>query len=253
MSLLIKNCDIITLDDHGTLFRNANIAIVGQTISAVGNAPPDFRADETIDGYNHVALPGFFNAHCHASMTFERGWAEDLPFPRWLNEKIWVAESALTSDDVYWGAALAACEMIRSGGLAFNDHYFYMDRVAEVVEAAGMKAALAWCVFGIGDEKEIGANLDGTLEFVARSGRSRWPHPRLSRPALAVSLPARLHAARRRTGRRARPGRAPAPLRIAGAGGQLPAGARQVARGAPGKPGRLRRSVRCGALPRGKR
>ena len=134
----------------------------------MGQAPPGFEPAEIIDGYNHVALPGFFNAHCHAAMTFERGWAEDLPFPRWLNEKIWVAESALTPDDVYWGAALAACEMIRGGCVAFNDHYFYMDRVAEVVEQSGLKAGLTWCVFGIGDDTEIGANLDGTLDFIDR-------------------------------------------------------------------------------------
>ncbi len=165
---LITNVDVITLDDAGTVLRNANVAIDGKTILAVGSVPADFAPDETIDGYNHVAVPAFFNAHCHAPMTYERGWAEDLPFPRWLNEKIWVAESALTPDDVYGGAALAACEMIRGGVAAFNDHYFYMDRVAEVVEQSGMKAGLAWCVFGIGDDKEIGANLDGTLEFVER-------------------------------------------------------------------------------------
>ena len=165
---LIKNVDVITLDDAGTVLRGAHVAIQGKTIIAVGDAPPGFAPDEIIDGYNHVALPGFFNAHCHAPMTYERGWAEDLPFPRWLNEKIWVAESALTPDDVYWGAALAACEMIRGGVAAFNDHYFYVDRVAEVVEQSGMKAGLAWCVFGIGDDKEIGANLEGTLAFIDR-------------------------------------------------------------------------------------
>jgi 5-methylthioadenosine/S-adenosylhomocysteine deaminase len=111
-------------------------------------------------------MPGFVNAHCHAAMTFERGWAEDLPFDRWLNEKIWVMESALTPDDVYWGSALAACEMIRSGTVAFNDHYFYMDRAAEVVEQSGMKAALTWCVFGIGQGAEVGPGLEGTVEWI---------------------------------------------------------------------------------------
>jgi 5-methylthioadenosine/S-adenosylhomocysteine deaminase len=163
---LIENVDVITLDEAGTVLRNGKLAIDAKSILAVGDVPADFAPDETIDGYNHVALPGFFNAHCHAPMTYERGWAEDLPFDRWLNEKIWVAESALTPDDVYWGAALAACEMIRGGGVAFNDHYFHMDRVAEVVEASGLKAGLTWCVFGIGDDKEIGANLDGTLDFI---------------------------------------------------------------------------------------
>jgi 5-methylthioadenosine/S-adenosylhomocysteine deaminase len=135
-------------------------------------------------------------------MTYERGWAEDLPFPRWLNEKIWVAESALTSDDVYWGAALAACEMIRSGVVAFNDHYFYMDRVAEVVEQSGLKAGLTWCVFGLGADKEIGADLDGALTFIDRwrdraNGRIRLllgPHsPYICPPGFLARVAAIAH------------------------------------------------------------
>jgi 5-methylthioadenosine/S-adenosylhomocysteine deaminase len=165
---LIKNADIVTLDLDGTIYPSAELAIDGKQILALGKAPQGFEPDEVVDGYNHAVLPGFFNAHSHAPMTYERGWAEDLPFDRWLNEKIWVAEAALKPEDVYWGAALAACEMIRGGVVAFNDHYFYMDRVAEVVEASGMKAGLTWCVFGIGDEHEVGANLDGTLEFIER-------------------------------------------------------------------------------------
>ena len=164
-TLCIRHADIVTLDAHGTILRDTNLAIEGQTITHIGELPADLHADDTIDATGCVALPGFFNAHCHSPMTFERGWAEDLPFPRWLNEKIWVAESALTPDDVYWGAALAACEMIRGGTIAFNDHYFYMDRVAEVVEQSGMKAMLAWCTFGIGDDKEIGPGAEQQLAF----------------------------------------------------------------------------------------
>ena len=49
--------------------------------------------------------------------------------------------------------------MIRGGCVGFNDHYFYMDRVAEVVELSGLKAALTWCQFGIGVNQEVGADL----------------------------------------------------------------------------------------------
>jgi 5-methylthioadenosine/S-adenosylhomocysteine deaminase len=154
--IVIRGADIVTLDAQGAILTGADLAIAGKAIAHVGRVPDDFAPDEVIEAGDCVVMPGLFNAHCHTAMTFERGWAEDLPFPRWLNEKIWVAESALTPDDVYWGAMLGVCEMIRSGFVAFNDHYFYMDRVAEVVKQAGMKATLTWCVFGIGEEAEIG-------------------------------------------------------------------------------------------------
>ena len=164
-TLWIKHADIVTLDDQGTILRDTDLLINEGRITHIGNVPDETHANEIIDATGKVAMPGFFNAHCHSPMTFERGWAEDLPFPRWLNEKIWVAESALTPDDVYWGAALAACEMIRCGTVSFNDHYFYMDRVAEVVEQSGQKAMLAWCTFGIGDDKEIGPGADEQIAF----------------------------------------------------------------------------------------
>ncbi len=177
--LLLKGVTAITLDDQDRILHDVDIAIEERAIVAVGEAPVGFTADEVIDGQEHVVLPGFFNAHTHAAMTLERGWAEDLPFDRWLNEKIWVAESALEEEDVYWGAALACCEMIRAGIVGFADHYFWMDQVARAVEEAGVKASLAWCQFGIGAEHEVGrVTLEGTLRFIrnwhgAAGGRIR--------------------------------------------------------------------------------
>jgi 5-methylthioadenosine/S-adenosylhomocysteine deaminase len=163
----IRHLKIVTLDESGTIHDDADLIIEGGRIAYLGPHLPGIEADDVIDGSGRVAMPGLVNSHCHSPMTFERGWAEDLPFDRWLNEKIWVGESALTSDDVYWGAALAACEMIRSGTVAYNDKYFYMDRVAEVVRMSGMKAALTWTVFGLGDQAEIGRNLEGTVDWIA--------------------------------------------------------------------------------------
>ena len=165
--ILIRDVDVITLNEQGAVLRGAELAIADGRIVAVGQAPADFAPNETVDGHNRVAMPGFFNAHTHAAMTLVRGWADDLPLDRWFNERIWVAESALEEEDVYWGAALAAAEMIRSGTVGFADHYFWMDQVAKVVEESGLRATLAWCVFGL-EEGEIGTDLQGTLEFVQR-------------------------------------------------------------------------------------
>lgn len=168
-NILIRNADIITLNEQGDILTGADLAVSGGKIAAVGQAPESFRADDIVDGRGKVAAPGFFNAHTHAPMTLVRGWAEDLPLDRWFNERIWVAESALEEEDVRWGAYLAAAEMIRSGTVAFADHYFWMDHVAEVVKESGMKASLAWCVFGLGADQEVGGTtLARTVEFVER-------------------------------------------------------------------------------------
>ncbi len=169
MRILIRNVTAITPDEEDRILQDIEIAIEGTRIAAVGQAPPDFVPDEIVDGREMVALPAFFNAHTHAAMTLERGWAEDLPFDRWLNEKIWVAESALEEEDVYWGAALACCEMIQAGIVGFADHYFWMDETARAVEECGMKALLAWCHFGSGREREVGAkSFEETVAFVER-------------------------------------------------------------------------------------
>ena len=86
--ILIQNVDAITLDAQNRVVKDTTIAIDDKKILSIGDAPRDFAADEIIDGRDHVALPAFFNAHTHAAMSLQRGWAEDLPFDRWLNERI---------------------------------------------------------------------------------------------------------------------------------------------------------------------
>ncbi|MGE5139706.1 MAG: amidohydrolase [Rudaea sp.] len=215
--LLIRNADILTLDAANEILFNSLVAIDGRQIVGVGRVPDGFVPDATIDGANHVVLPGLFNAHAHVPMTLQRGWAEDLDIVRWFNERIWVAESALTEEDVYWGAALAACEMIRGGTVAFADHYFWEPQVARVVDEAGLKALLGWCVFGSEAAPEIGpTTLELTAEFVkdfqnSAEGRIKTllaPHSpyissqpfleRVARAAHELSVGCHIHAAETR-------------------------------------------------------
>jgi len=90
-------------------------------------------ADRVIDGTGKAALPSLINGHTHAAMTLFRGYADDMPLKTWLEEKIWVLESKLTEEDVYWGAKLACLEMIRNGVTAFNDMYWHWEATARAV------------------------------------------------------------------------------------------------------------------------
>ena len=147
MNTLIKNVTALLPD--GTT-ATANIAITDDRITAVGDVPHDFHADKVIDGTAHFAIPGFVNAHTHASMTLLRSYADDMKLMDWLEQMIWPVEAKLRSDDIYWGAMLAAVEMIRSGTTCFADMYGPdMERVAEVVEQSGMRGVLSRGLIGV--------------------------------------------------------------------------------------------------------
>lgn len=152
MNILIK--DVISLLPDGTTPKT-NIAIANDRILSIGDIPDDFHADKTINGSHHFAIPGFVNAHTHASMTLLRSYADDMKLMDWLQQMIWPIEAKLHSDDIYWGAMLAAVEMVRSGTTTFADMYGPdMERVAEVVEVSGLRGVLSRGLIGVAPDAE---------------------------------------------------------------------------------------------------
>jgi 5-methylthioadenosine/S-adenosylhomocysteine deaminase len=80
-------------------------------------------------------------------MSLLRGYADDLPLMRWLEDKIWPAERRLANADfVDAGTFLACAEMLRGGVTCFNDMYFHPEAAARSAQAAGMRAALGLIV-----------------------------------------------------------------------------------------------------------
>ncbi|MBQ1889126.1 MAG: amidohydrolase family protein, partial [Selenomonas sp.] len=129
MKTLIKNVCAVMPDGTTPV---TNIMIDNNRIAGIGDVPEDFRPGKVIDGTDHLAIPGFVNAHTHTSMTLLRSYADDMALMDWLNNEVWPAEAKMTSDDIYWGAMLAMLEMIRTGTTTFADMYGpWMERVAE--------------------------------------------------------------------------------------------------------------------------
>ena len=147
MNTLFKNAMVLLPD--GTA-KHADIAIAGDKILKIGAAEEGWHADSVIDANNKLAVPGFVNAHTHASMTLLRSYADDMQLMDWLENKIWPVEAKMVNEDIYWGAMLAALEMIKSGTTAFADMYGpNMERVAEVVDQSGMRASLSRGIIGV--------------------------------------------------------------------------------------------------------
>ena len=154
MKTLIKNVYALLPDGTTPL---TNIMIDRDKIASIGEVPEDFRAAKVIDGKDKFAVPGFVNAHTHASMTLFRSYADDMNLMDWLNNMIWPAEAKMQEEDIYWGAMLAAVEMIEGGTTTFADMYGpYMEKVAEATADAGLRAVLSRGIIGVapdGDAK----------------------------------------------------------------------------------------------------
>ena len=125
------------------------------------------EAETRIDGRGQVLLHGLVNTHTHAAMTLMRGYADDMPLQEWLTTKIWPLEAHLTGEDVYRGTKLACLEMIRTGTLAFNDMYFFMEEAARAVGEMGLRATLAYGFIDLGDEERREKEIKATERFVS--------------------------------------------------------------------------------------
>lgn len=138
-------------------------------IASIGDAiAREYRgeADACIEGGGDLALPGLVNTHTHAAMTLLRGYADDMPLQDWLTLKIWPLEAHLTGDDVYLGTKLACLEMIKSGTVAFNDMYFFMEDAARAVDEMGLCAVLSYGFLDLFSEEKREAECRATEQLV---------------------------------------------------------------------------------------
>lgn len=132
------------LDENFTYQPDQYVGIEGDTITYVGPQSPEdpVRFGRAYDGAGKLMVPGLYNAHAHAPMTLLRGFAENLPLQRWLEEKCWPFEAKMTPEDNYWATLLACAEMARYGVVSFSDMYYATPERAQAVTEAGMKANL---------------------------------------------------------------------------------------------------------------
>lgn len=134
----------VILENHSLAIQDGRILDVLPTTEATTR----YVGKRHFSLTGHVLLPGLVNLHTHAAMSLLRGYADDMPLMRWLQERIWPAESRhISADFVRDGTLLACWEMLKGGVTCFNDMYFFPQAAADAALAAGMRAALGITVF----------------------------------------------------------------------------------------------------------
>ncbi len=157
MNTMIKNADILTMDDDFTVLKNQVICIEDDKIVYIGQDEPFFfLPNRMINAKNKIVIPGLINSHTHCAMTLMRNRSNDLPLERWLHEGIFPIEANLTYKDVYSGAMLGIAEMIKSGTTAYLDMYYIHEASLEAIASTGIRANLSYGVSTSSKVKELG-------------------------------------------------------------------------------------------------
>jgi len=147
VDLIVKGGPVLTFDENDSVYINGLVAIDDGNLVFVGeemDTTEEYISNDTVDVEGDLIMPGLINGHTHAAMSVMRGYADDLPLDRWLEDYIFPAESMLMSDDmVYWGSLLSAAEMIRSGITTVVDGYLFQESAVRAFRRSGMRAVCA--------------------------------------------------------------------------------------------------------------
>ncbi len=148
--MLFKNISII--DENLDIQNNMFVGVKGDKIEYIGAEKPQEDYGEEYDGNGKILSSGFVNLHTHSPMTLLRGYAENLPLDRWLNEKVFPFEDRLNCDRAYYGTMLSIAEMLSSGTTSFTDMYFFGDGVMRAVIDSKAKTNFGRSIVSFVDE-----------------------------------------------------------------------------------------------------
>ena len=156
--LLIGPATVCTFGDRPRVLASAGIAVSEGVIAAVGPHAalrrrfPSFRRYDTSGP--SVILPGLICAHHHFYSTFARGLGpikRPKNFVDVLRYMWWRLDRNLTLDDVYYSAAIALIECVKSGTTTVIDHHASaravrgsLRAVARAVSDVGLRANLCY-------------------------------------------------------------------------------------------------------------
>lgn len=162
-------------------FYNANILFVkdmtissgelhtcGDTVTYVGNNPPNGDFTREINLCGNLIMPSFKNAHTHSAMTFLRSYADDMPLNDWLFKQVFPMEDKLTPDDIYDLTKLAALEYFSGGTTACFDMYFHPDRVEQCAIDTNMRLVLCGAVSGGDNQADYDSALSRLEDYLTR-------------------------------------------------------------------------------------
>lgn len=181
MTLLFENATILPMtaaEGEPYSFTGA-VGILGNRIALVARDRAgaevfcrEHPGVKIVDCRGKLLMPGLVNTHCHAGMTLQRSYADDIALMEWLNDYIWPFEAKQTPDDVATGTELGIAEMLLGGVTSFVDMYYHENRLVDVARRLGIRALLGCNYFDTNIE-EVVPELEDAVTRAADCDRIR--------------------------------------------------------------------------------
>lgn len=145
--LLITGAEwVITMDPSRRLIRNGAVAMVKDRIVAVGETAElaaRYKAKRTLDAKDKIILPALINTHLHHTQQLARGLADECEIERWLVERIYPYEAAMTQEEARISALAGHLDMIKNGVSTYIDPGgYYPDETAKVTGETGLRGII---------------------------------------------------------------------------------------------------------------
>lgn len=154
MKILIKNCNLISMDkNREKCEENIDILIEDKQIAKIENNIEE-KVDKIIDATGKIIMPGLINTHSHISMSIFRETVDGYKTQDWLKEKIWPMEDKLKEENIYWATLLSCIEMIKTGTTTINDMYFMTDKIIEAALKSGIRLQTTRTLMGYEEKDE---------------------------------------------------------------------------------------------------
>jgi 5-methylthioadenosine/S-adenosylhomocysteine deaminase len=158
VTLRLEADAVFTVDAGDTVLAPGAVEIDDGSISWVGDpweTPP--ASGTEVRRLGGLLMPGLVNCHGHSPMTLVRSAGDGLPLDRWLRESVWPREALLEDEDVYWGMALGATELLCNGVTTTCEQYRHPEPVVDAVLDAGIRAVYTPAIFDVPEAGPAGS------------------------------------------------------------------------------------------------
>ncbi|GIF46848.1 cytosine/adenosine deaminase-related metal-dependent hydrolase [Asanoa ferruginea] len=150
MSVLFRNGLVLTMDNHHTVLRDADVLVVDDKIAEIGAGLTAPEGTVEIDATGGIIMPGMIDTHRHLWQTAMRGYGADWTLTQYFVWYYLESGKRFRPEDIYAGNLLGAIEALDAGvtttvdwshGLQTIDH---ADAAVDALEAVPGRFVLAY-------------------------------------------------------------------------------------------------------------